>query len=211
MIKSMVIIAIVMTSLFSYGSAKDKKLLRILNAEIVLIRNNQFRDDQLQYRYIELHSQKLKIIRRLENEVYLKESSLGKNRKQSKNYFAKSDKVYRTIVAYSAGVLKKRKGKHRFSQDIFYLLGHLDSIYNKSKLAYILYGKILQGKKTAVYYKAAAALGQLHYNQKNFQEAMKFYTMAIINKKDHLRSKYLYLLSWAELKLQKNGCSNETS
>lgn len=186
-------------SLSSFGS--ELALYSVINEELKAILSSGFRDDQVEYRVLELMAQKANILKKAENALYLKESTQGV-KKSKDSYFSKSKKAYRDTVVFAGQSLAKRP-KHMYKAQIYFLIGHMDSEFSKGEKSKQYYEQVIalgpgQGD---VYYKAAAGIADIEFNKKNFENALRHYEIAIKSSKDKLLSKYFYQMAWCKLKL----------
>ncbi|MCB9092134.1 MAG: hypothetical protein H6620_06195 [Halobacteriovoraceae bacterium] len=186
---------ILLSTQYSFAGLKEQKLLRLVNTEIASIVKVKSKKDQLSYRLFELYSERLKLIRKVENEELLK----GKTTKA--NAFTKSTKYFKQAQDYGHYLLSKYP-KSRFVPEVYFTLaGNIIDIRNnlevdEPRIVEYLQKAIQSTNKASIRYKAQVKLAELYYSVKKYKEAIAYYKIVIKNTKDSWYTKNLFNYSW---------------
>jgi tetratricopeptide (TPR) repeat protein len=187
------------TKKLSATELEDQRLIRlekILNKEEILIRSLKTLGPKLWWRLIEIQSEKLSLLKRKENNHFLK-SSIAGDKKPKKLYFKESRTLARKIAKQARHVVHKWP-RYRFVGDIYYTLALNNRDYgDKTKIEYYLNKSLhLSAHSKELRHKVRVALAEYFYNNKKYHKAISFYSKVIRNNDDRWQAKHLYNYSW---------------
>lgn len=186
----------------NFKEAKWSHIMKLLNEEIRSIKLLKRTSRSLEYRLVELYSERTKLYKELENRVFLKKKyTKSVNRK---SYFKRTLKHYSLTKNYALNLIKKKKN-HPYKAAIYYTLAlnSRDFAYDNREYKYLLRSLRYAKKRSNLKYMATTALADYYYNAKKYHSAIKQYNKVIKNGQDDWQTKYLYNLSWCLLKTHK--------
>jgi hypothetical protein len=177
------------------------ELMHLTSQEIKILESAKNKNANLQYRLLELYSERLKLIHEKNNKEFLAKSP--KNPGIPKEaYFKETRNDYLKTRNYGISILKDNPGTPRRAEILFALALNSrdygrDNITEKYLLETIA---LIKDPNNAVRHHAETALADHYYNEKKFAEAIKFYERVIKKTNDEWLPKHLLNLSWCYLK-----------
>lgn len=191
------------------GSALDvlspeerwKTLMELVNKEIQTIKGNKYSGPELKHRLFELYSEKIKLIRQKENEIFLKQAEKGTKPKSKAEAFKNSTEQFKAAEIYGLSVIKKYPDYKKINH-IYYALAmnsrdFEDSLKTESFLKSAI--KYSQNDKD-IMYNAKVGLAEHYYNNKRYAEASNFYQEILKNTENEWYAKHLFNAGWCYLK-----------
>ena len=154
---------------------------------------------KLQYRLLELKSEKIRLMIEKENEQFLN----AKKRNHPKSwYFKKSKKVFNTVKRMGLKIISKYP-KFNKTARIYYTLALNERDYGDDKdTEYYLKLSLKHAQKhDKIIHNAKASLAEYYYNNKNYILAVKYYNDVIKNKEDDWYTRHLFNQAWCLLKI----------
>lgn len=178
--------------------------LLLINAQIAEIKKNKITGPELQYRLIELYSDRLKIIRDEENARFLKESAVNKKINKA-SFFTKSMEEYKKIDNFGRAVIQKNPTYIRIGE-IYLTLGlnarDFAGDENQSE-KYLLTGLEITPKNSPLIYHFKVALAEHFYTTKNFSKSELYYQDVVKNKENEMLTKHLHNYAWCLIQSNK--------
>lgn len=178
--------------------------LLLINEQIKTILSNKISGPELQYRLIELYSDRLKIIRDEENSRFLKESA-GKKNIQKSSFFTKSMEEYKKIDVFGMNVIKKNPTYLRIGE-IYLTLGLNARDFAGDEVQsekYLLKGLEVTPKNSPLVYYLKVALAEHFYTTKNFSKSEFYYQDVVKNKESEMLTKHLHNYAWCLIQSNK--------
>ncbi len=174
---------------------KEKKLLRLVEAEIRSIKKVKSKKDQLAYRLFELYSERVKLHRKLEEEKVVK----GKANK--KTGYTVSTRYYRQAQQFGKTFLKQYPRSRLISNTYMTLAINVLEIENdpkgdKEELIAYLTKAIKTARRKNMKHAAQTKLAELYYILEDFKTAVKYYEIVTRVTNDPWYTKNLLNLSW---------------
>ncbi len=174
---------------------REKKLLRLVEAEIRSITKVKSKKDKLAYRLFELYSERVKLHRKLEEEKVVK----GKVPK-SKAYIA-STRYYQEAQLFGKAFLKQYPRSGYLANTYMTLATNLLEIENSPKrdqkeLVFYLSKAVQSARASSVKHTARTKLAELYYILEDFKSAIKYYEVVTRVSNDPWFTKNLLNLSW---------------
>lgn len=176
-------------------------LMKILNKEIKILEVSKNKKPYLEYRLLELYTERIKLIMEKENNTFM-QASLQKGFQGSKNeFFKETHSEYKKIMSYGNWLLSHYQG-HPYIADIYFNLGlnSRDYAAGDGTEEYLLRSLSSKGIKPARAHLARAALAEHYFNKQEFGKALPYYKKIVGKKSDPWRAKHYYNLSWCLLK-----------
>ncbi|MBL6988663.1 MAG: hypothetical protein ISR65_02750 [Bacteriovoracaceae bacterium] len=178
------------------------QLNKLINKELRLIKKVKKKGASLNYRKIELYSEKLALIKEKENKLFLQSGSA----KTKKRFFKRSRRLERQVLKLGKYVIKRYPYYSKIG-NIYYTLA-LNSRDFGTKIwtaPYLLMAlKKLSKKSKAnikLRYNAKMALAEHYYNSKKYKKAIRYYHDILTNPGDEWHLKHLYNAAWCYLKV----------
>lgn len=178
-----------------------KTLMELVNKEIQTIKGNKYSGPELKHRLFELYSEKIKLIRQKENEIFLKQAEKGSKPKSKEDAFKNSTEQFKTTESFGLSVIKKYPD-YKKNNHIYYALAMNsrdfdDSIKTEQFLKASI--KFSQNDKD-ILYNAKVGLAEHYYNNKRYAEASNFYQEILKNTENEWYAKHLFNAGWCYLK-----------
>ncbi|OUR97116.1 hypothetical protein A9Q84_12360 [Halobacteriovorax marinus] len=180
---------------------KRMRLLSMIGKEIKSIKKVKRRGPNLEYRLLELYSENLKIIKEVENGIFLR------NRNKSlkkKHFFIKSMKLNKKVEKLGRYITKKWKN-YRSNAAIYYTLALNERDFNDSKRTkyYLRKSLTVAPNNSPIVHSVKTSLAELYYNDKLYKKAIKYYVDVIKNTGDEWYAKHHYNFGWCLLKTRR--------
>ncbi len=160
------------------------------------------RDHNISYRLFELYSERLQLLRRIENQKLFKGIT-----KKDKAY-VESNRLFDQTQAFGQHYLSKYK-KSRHIADVYIRLAsniiHVknDLLSYEPKIKGYLKEALKRSNDSELKHQAKVTLGELDYNLERFKEAAKHYKVVIRDSQDPGYTRHLLNYSWCLFKLNK--------
>lgn len=204
-----IVLLIFILALFSHLNAatqepagqKWEALMSLINQEIQTIKSNKVSGPELRHRLFELYSEKIKLIKEKENNIFLK-SDPKRIAEKGKEYFFKSSmEQFKNAQAFGLNIIKDYP-KYEKNNEIYYALAVNSRDYGTGKDAeHFLLLSLKAGTKNAkIAHNAKVGLAEYYYNEKKYNEANIYYEDVLKLTTDEWYSKHLYNSSWCHLK-----------
>jgi hypothetical protein len=196
-------ILLIMSSLcLAEDLARWAGLMNMVQKEITILEQSTNKKPPLEYRLLELYTERIKLTHEKNNQTFLAASSNGQKPLPKIFYFKETKKEYDLIVSYGLSLLKNDPS-HPFYTHITFNLGLNSRDYGKSELTEkMLLDSISSAnsqKNTSRQLMAEAALAEYYYNEKKYSKAIKHYLVVVQDKKNEWLAKHTYNLSWCYL------------
>lgn len=188
----------------SSTTAKWHRLMKLIDKEIKSIHHVKKKGPRLQYRLFELYSEKIKLVKEIENQNFIK--STGKKKKES--FFKESKALQSKAEKFGLSTIRAYPSYDKNSK-IYYTLALNSRDYGSGKnVEKYLYRALKNAPAgTPVIYKARVALAEYYYNDKKYKTAINYYRSIFAKKHktereaDEWLSKHHYNLAWCYLKV----------
>jgi len=196
---------------FSQGSKKTEsknerwnRLMNLIQEETKILENARKKGPELNYRLLELYSEKLKLIHEKDNEKFM-QASLKKNvLKDREAYFANTRNFYAFSKKFGEAQLKNFPTSKR-RPEVLYALALNSRDYGKDNITekYLLEAlRIVRPQQDSLKHHAQTALADFYYNEKKFDSAIAYYKQVLSNKEDEWLPKHFFNISWCYLKVR---------
>jgi Tfp pilus assembly protein PilF len=184
--------------------SKWEKLNRMITKEENFIKTINNRGPRLQWRLLELKTERLKLIKEKENNKFLN-ASFKLRKKHKKDWFFKESRSYEKEIRRKGLKIIKSWPRYKYNADIYYTLGLNSRDFNKGKQTEYFFKQALKKAErgSQVVYLASVGLAEYYYNEKKYIRAVRYYRSVIKNSEDEWHSKHIYNLSWCFLKTGK--------
>jgi hypothetical protein len=185
----------------SNNGARWVKLMELINQEIHLLQKAKNKNDEINYRLLELYSEKIKLIHEKSNRDFLNAVKINRN-SDKENYFIATRKYYHQIKEFGVKLLSQKYPSKK-KKEILYTLGlnsrdyGTDGASEKFLLEAIT---IASNENNHLQHQIQTALADIYYNEKRYPEAVGFYEKVIKQSSDEWHTKHLLNLSWCYLK-----------
>lgn len=178
--------------------------LFLINSEINEIIKNRTVGPELQFRLLELYTERLKVIRDEENARYITDVKKNKNLKKEP-YFQKSLSEYKKIESFGVNIVNKNPNYIRIGE-IYLTLGlnARDFGADMKKSEQFLFEALRKTpSKSPLIYNVQVALAEHFYNKKDFKQAVNYYQEIIKDKNSEWLTKHLFNYAWSLSKVGK--------
>lgn len=174
-----------------------KTLMDLVNREIQTIKGNKYSGPELKHRLFELYSEKIKLIRQKENELFLK--SNGKKKKE--DAFKSSTDQFNAAEAYGLSVIKKYPDYKKLNH-IYYSLAMNSRDFDDSKKteSFLKSAIVKSANDKDILYNAKVGLAEHYYNNKRYADASQYYGEILKNTDNEWYAKHLFNAGWCHLK-----------
>lgn len=178
-------------------------LTNLINQEIKTISSARKKTVGLQYRLLELQSEKIKLWKKKENDLFMQKSIKGIKITRQKAF-------QQTLIHYEQArkqglqILKKHP-RSKYAPAIYYTLAlnSRDYAYDKKEFLYLQNALRLSPPKSEIAYLTKTSLAEYYYNNKKYKQAVSLYTEVTKNRNDEWLTKNLYNYGWCLLKTHK--------
>jgi hypothetical protein len=188
---------------FSQLNSRWKELMGVVDQEMEMLKKSG-KSPRMEFRQLELNSEKLKLIHELNNFQFLE--AIKKNSKQDKQfYFRQSQEQYKKTKDFGITLLKNNP-RHPYNAQIAMTLGFISRDYGhdgqaEKYLALAL--KLFGNSQSELKKQTEAALAEYYFNEKKFSQAEAMYEKLVPDVSSPWLSKNLFNLAWCKLKLNK--------
>lgn len=176
-------------------------LNKLINQEVKTIKSIGRIGPKLQHRLLELNSERIKLLKEKENQIFLS-SPKSLIKQKGKAWFFRGSMALFRKVRNDGHKLINRFPRFRHKAGIFYTLALNERDYGGDKKTEFYLHKVLKHAKKGdkIIHHAKTSLAEYHYNKKNYKTAIKYYDDVVKNKKDDWYTKHLYNQAWCLLK-----------
>ncbi|TNF26254.1 MAG: hypothetical protein EP319_14280 [Deltaproteobacteria bacterium] len=176
-------------------------LNNLINQEIKTIKSIGRIGPKLQHRLLELNSERIKLLKEQENQVFLSSPKSLIKEKGKDWFFRKSFALFKK-VRNDGHKLINEFPRFRHKAGIFYTLALNERDYGGDKKTEFYLLQVLKHaqKGDKIIHHAKTSLAEYHYNQKNYKTAIRYYDDVVQNTKDDWYTKHLYNQAWCLLK-----------
>ncbi len=185
--------------------AKWHKINNLINQEIKTILKVRKRDANLEFRLLELYSERIALLREKENKEFLGASYKLRKKHPKSYFFKKSTDLYSKTLALGNKIIKKFPN-NRYKTEIYYTLALNSRDFSKDGKTEQFLLKSLsstRGRETATSYNAKVSLAEHYYNEKKYKKAIQYYKQVVRNRSDEWYSKHLFNYSWCLFKTRR--------
>lgn len=179
-----------------------QKLMSLVDSEMKILKSAKKRTLEMEFRMLELQSEKLKLIHEKNNLEFLKSFKSGLSKEsfftETRNYYSDSRKFGEQLLSKSNNSLLRA--------EILFTMGLNSRDYGKDNITekYLLEAiRLVNSADSSLLHHARTALADHYYNEKRYEEAIQLYEKVILYKKDDWQSKHHFNLSWCYLKTQR--------
>lgn len=178
------------------------QLMDLINKEVKTIQAIGELSPRLTQRLIELYTERLKLIKELENKRFL--AANAQERKKGRAHFFKSSRQNQQQVEKMGLDVARRFPNFIGNSEIFHTLALNSRDYgdNKKTEIYLLNALKLAPVRSPVVYSAQVALAEHYYNDKQYKKALSYYNPVLKNTADEWYTKHLYNAAWCNLQTQ---------
>lgn len=179
------------------------KLNSLINAEIKAIQSITPLSPRLGQRLIELHTEKLELIKKRENQRFLNSSEKQRQKKSKSDFFTESQNLMGKVQSFGLKQIKKFPS-YIGNAEIYHTLALNSRDYGNGTQTEVFLQRALKKapQNSQVIYQIQTSLAEHYYNEKKYQTAINFYDQVLKNESDEWRSKHLFNASWCYLKTQ---------
>ncbi len=190
---------------FPFALAKGNRwqeLMKLVQHEIKVIESATNRGPELNYRLLELYSEKLKLIHEKNNKDFLNASQSKQSGASKESFFFETRNLYEKTKVFGLSLLSNKPSSN-LRAEIMFTMSLNSRDFGKDHLteAYLIeVMKILKGKKHPVLHHAETAIAEYYYNEKQYDLAVYYYEKVIQDEKDDWLAKHYLNLAWCYLK-----------
>jgi tetratricopeptide (TPR) repeat protein len=199
-------------SLFILSSANAQKmdarwheLMKLVITETELLEKANKKGDEVHYRLLELYSEKIKLVMEQENKAFL-ESKDGKKHLSKDKFFKQSLSLYQTTKKFGESLISRYPDSPRKGA-VYYTLALNSRDYGRDKMTETYLNKALRLIKPTsnLRHHAETSLADFYYNEKRYQEAIKYYEVVVKDDADDWKPKHLLNLGWCYMKTNRHS------
>jgi hypothetical protein len=186
------------------AKASENEVMNLLNLEIKTIENTKIKNSLLYYRLVELYTERIELLSKNENTLFLKLTTSGKKIKKE-DAFRQSRSEHRKLVSFGSKIIPKINDRTTKAR-IWHTLGLNERDYNTGKytISY-LKNALSYATEEEQRYHIQIDLAEQYYNEKKYKESHKYYEMALNEElrkeKDEWYAKHLFNWGWVQFKL----------
>lgn len=176
-------------------------LWNLIEEEVKTIKSLKRLSPRLAHRLIELHSEKIKLIRERENKIFFAASPLERKNLGKKAFFKESANLHKQIRSLGMKLLRDFP-QYPAKAEVWYTLGLNERDYNQDKDSerFLLQALRHAGGRSGLRHNAMTSLAEYYYNGKKYKKCLKYYDQVVGNANDEWRTKHLYNMSWCFVK-----------
>lgn len=209
-----ILIAVLLTLSFSVHASSAAKepvmpekwhtLWKLIGDEVKTIKSLNRLSPRLTHRLIELHSEKIKLIRERENKVFFAAPAAIRKQRGKSSFFKESAAMHKQIRILGMKLLRNFP-KYPSKAEVWYTLGLNERDYNKDRDSerFLLNALRHAGGRQGLRHNAMTSLAEYYYNGKKYKKCLKYYDQVVGNANDEWRTKHLYNMSWCFVKVSK--------
>ena len=198
-----------LNSLSSFGAPKGQisrwqELMNLVTQEMKILESARNKGSDLNYRMLELQSEKLKLIHEKNNRDFLEKSKVSNVTKDKESFFQDTRSYYNETKSFGLKLLKASPHSNRRAEFLFAMaLNSRD--YGKDSITegYLLETiSLVKDPHHSLRHHAETALADFYYNEKKYQDAVHYYERVIKKTEDEWLTKHYFNLSWCYLKVR---------
>ncbi len=181
---------------------RSQELMKLITQEMKLLEKTVNKGPELQYRMLELQSEKLKLIHEKDNQNFLQKSKTTSVNHSKESFFRPTRSYYELTKGYGQKILKSFPDTRR-RPEILFALALNSRDYGKDNLTekYLLETiSLVKDPAHSLRHHAETALADFYYNEKSYPEAVHYYERVIQKTQDDWLTKHYFNLSWCYLK-----------
>lgn len=187
----------------SANTGKWSALMKLIDQEVATINKARKKTSHLKYRLLELQSEKLKLWKQRENELFMKSSLKGKKISR-RRAFKRTLSLYEKTRKQGLAIIRKHP-KNQYRAAIYYTLAlnSRDYSYDDKEFRYLRSALALSPRGSEIRYLTRTSLAEYYYNKKKYKKAVNIYKIVTKNLDDEWHTKNLYNYGWCLLKTHK--------
>ena len=176
-------------------------LWKLIDEEVKTIKGIRRLSPRLSHRLVELHSEKIKLVREKENKAFFAATPAKRKQLGKAAFFKESAAMHKHIRIMAMKLLRKFP-KYPAKAEVWYTLGLNERDYNKDKDSERFLRNALRhaGGRAGLRHNAMTSLAEYYYNGKKYKKCLKYYNQVVGNANDEWRTKHLYNMSWCHVK-----------
>lgn len=180
--------------------ARWHELMKLVKTETEMLEKANKKGDEIHYRLLELYSEKIKLILEKENKAFL-DSKDGSKHNRKDSFFSESIRLYAEAKKFGESLLVKYPDSIRRGA-IFYTLALNSRDYGRDKKTekYLLEALKLIKNGTPLRHHAETSLADFYYNEKQYQDSIRYYEKVVLDETDDWKPKHHLNLGWCYLK-----------
>ena len=185
-------------------SARWQQLMKLVDQELKILSKAKRKTPELNYRMLELQSEKLKLLHEKNNKEFLEKSKVANVTQDKESYFKETRNYYKASKEFGLKILKDFP-KTKLRAEVLFALalnsrdyGH-DSITEKYLLECI---SLVSDPHHSLRHHAETALADFYYNEKRYQDAVTYYEKVLWKTQDEWLSKHYLNVAWCYLKVK---------
>jgi hypothetical protein len=183
---------------------RSSTLMHLINQEMKILETAKRKGPDLNYRLLELHSEKLKLIHEKNNREFMEKSKITKTGAHKESFFGETRQYYFKTRDFGFGLMKQFPSTSYRAQ-VLYAMALNSRDYGKDNITekYLLEAiSLIKDPHHSLRHHAETAIADFYYNEKRFQDAITYYNRAIKKEEDEWLTKHLFNLSWCYLKVR---------
>lgn len=196
-----------------YSEQKNSRdqLMKLIDDELKeidrIVRQSRQFNPELQFRKAETVLEKGRLIKERENEDYLNIDPKFRGKVNKAKFFRQSYRYYLMAKNIAVNVTKKSPNYNR-TPELNYILGFYEKEFGKEKSALNFFKKAEATSKanTEFNLRCKSAIAEISYNQRNYEEAKKYYEVTLKRIQDKWWTKDAHSLAWC---YHKTGQTNQ--
>ena len=180
--------------------ARWHELMKLVKTETEMLERANKKGDEVHYRLLELYSEKIKLVLEKENKAFL-DSKDGSKHNRKDSFFSESIRLYAEAKKFGESLLAKYPESNRRGA-IYYTLALNSRDYGRDKKTekYLLEALKLIKNGTPLRHHAETSLADFYYNEKKYQESIRYYEKVVLDESDDWKPKHHLNLGWCYLK-----------
>jgi hypothetical protein len=206
--KKISLLLLLFTAIISNSPAQElderwHSLMNLIDKEMRTIQSLNQISPNLRWRLIELHSEKMDLLKQKENMIFLK-AQPEEIRQYGRDHYFKTTRQLEQNVSRMGLDLMKEFPRFIHNPDIHYTLALNSRDYgnNKATEKHLLEALRLADPRAPVVYNTRVALAEFYYNDNKYERAISHYSHVLKNLGDEWHTKHLYNAAWCYLKIQ---------
>lgn len=183
--------------------AKWYKLNALIDKEEKAIKTITKMGPRLRWRLLELDTERIKLIREKENQIFLEANAKFRKKKGKDYFFKESMRKYWRARKEGLAILKKWP-RFRYASDVYYTLALNARDYggDKETEKFLLLALKNAIKHSPTVHAIKTSLAEHYYNKKKYKKAIRYYRDVLTKTNDEWYTKHLYNVSWCYIKTQ---------
>jgi hypothetical protein len=186
----------------SANQQRWQKLMHLVDSEMKILKSAKKKTLEMEFRMLELQSEKLKLIHEKNNLEFLKNFKPGQTKE---SFFSDTRTYYSESRKFGDKLLAKAKVS-LLRAEVLFTMGLNSRDFGRDNITekYLVEAiNLVKHGDSSLLHHARTALADYYYNEKRYQDAIQLYEKVILFKKDDWQSKHHFNLSWCYLKTQR--------